>query len=133
MQVSLSYLCVPAPELKKRNLAHHTLVNKFPKLLEKAQKRAVQQTKRKMREQYQIAQVSATPAMGVTLPAADCRPPFPSTEEFDGQELYQERRQDHGRRLDPFPGLNIGRPSAGLKHFSSQIASQREIKRACHM
>lgn len=110
----------------ERELAH-TVVNKFPKLLEKAQKRAVQQTKRKMREQYQIAQVGATLAVRVfTLPAADCRPPFPSTEEFDGQELYQERRQDHGRRLDPFPGLNIGRPSAGLKHFSSQIASQRD-------
>ncbi|KAG7571178.1 hypothetical protein FFLO_00851 [Filobasidium floriforme] len=35
-------------------------MNKFPKLLEKAQKRAVQQTKRKMREQYQIAQRNLT-------------------------------------------------------------------------
>lgn len=80
-----------------------------------------------MREQYQIAQVGATLAVRVfALPVADCRPPFPSTEEPDGQELYQERRQDHGRRLNPFPGLNIGRPPAGLKHFSSQIASQRD-------
>lgn len=33
-------------------------VEKLPKLLEKAQKRAVKHTKQKMREQYQIAQVS---------------------------------------------------------------------------
>lgn len=61
----------------ERELAH-TVVNKFPKLLEKAQKRAVQQTKRKMREQYQIAQVSATLAVRVfTLLGADCRFAFP--------------------------------------------------------
>jgi hypothetical protein len=39
-------------------------VNKLPKMLEKAQKRAVQQTKRKMREQYQIAQVKALARRG---------------------------------------------------------------------